>query len=142
MDLLRQIEGVRGGAGDDRLSGNGAANWLIGGGGDDLLIGGGGRDTLEGGAGNDILIGGSGADRFVFRGGKDSIRDFDGREGDRLWLDDSALSMIRGKTAGQIVARWGHDLGSAVELDFGHAGNLHIEGISTLSALRNWIEVI
>lgn len=142
MDLLRQIEGVRGGAGDDRLSGNGAANWLIGGGGDDLLIGGGGRDTLEGGAGNDILIGGSGADRFVFSGGKDSIRDFDGREGDRLWLDDSALSMIRGKTAGQIVARWGHDLGSAVELDFGHAGNLHIEGISTLSALRNWIEVI
>lgn len=142
VDQLTGIEGVRSASGDDRLTGNSAANWLIGGGGDDLLIGGAGRDTLDGGTGDDILIGGSGADRFVFTGGDDSIRDFDGREGDRLWLDESVLTMIRGKTAVQIVARWGHDLGASVELDFGQAGSLHIQGISTLSALRDWIEVI
>ncbi len=52
-DRLLSIEGIIGGAGNDRLTGDGNAN---------ALTGGAGNDTLDGGAGNDSLIGGSGSD--------------------------------------------------------------------------------
>lgn len=76
------VEHAIGGDGDDRLSGNGAANRLRGGrgndallgeGGDDLLEGGAGRDGLDGGAGNDILRGGDGVDVLRGRAGDDTI---------------------------------------------------------------------
>jgi Ca2+-binding RTX toxin-like protein len=60
---------IRGGEGDDVLTGGAGADKLIGGpgndelngrGGDDLLIGGSGDDTLNGGTGEDKLLGGSG----------------------------------------------------------------------------------
>lgn len=52
------IENVTGGSGNDRLTGNDAAN---------RLIGGAGNDILEGGAGSDRLIGGRGNDTYIFR---------------------------------------------------------------------------
>jgi len=51
------IENARGGAGDDILAGNKAAN---------RLEGGDGADSLAGGHGTDSLMGGAGADVFVF----------------------------------------------------------------------------
>lgn len=50
------IENGIGGAGDDVLIGNAAANYLSGGAGTDSISGGGGRNTADGGAGNDTLV--------------------------------------------------------------------------------------
>lgn len=55
---VAEIQNADGGAGDDILVGNGAANRLWGHGGRDVLIGGSGADDLNGGNGEDILIGG------------------------------------------------------------------------------------
>ena len=95
------IENVVAGSGNDRVTGNAAANrlegrgghdtlegregrdTLEGGKGDDRLMGGKGRDTLEGGEGNDRLTGGSGRDVFVFGtgNGADAVTDFtDGKD--------------------------------------------------------------
>lgn len=52
-DTLVNIENVIGGAGGDRLVGDGLANSLSGNGGNDTLSGGGGNDTLNGGLGLD-----------------------------------------------------------------------------------------
>lgn len=60
---------ANGGAGDDRMTGGSAMDFLVGGLGDDVL---------NGWSGDDQLIGGAGADRFVFVGnaGEDTILDF------------------------------------------------------------------
>ena len=50
-DTYAQIQSLRGGAGDDTLTGDAATNRLEGGAGDDVLVGGDGDDDLIGGAG-------------------------------------------------------------------------------------------
>jgi serralysin len=61
-DRRSLIEDATGGGGDDRLTGNAAANRLDGGGGDDRLAGLAGRDVLVGGRGDDVFVfGGAGA---------------------------------------------------------------------------------
>ncbi|MFV1601756.1 MULTISPECIES: M10 family metallopeptidase [unclassified Phaeobacter] len=70
------IEDAWGGAGDDLLIGNEAANTLVGNAGRDTLKGGAGQDRLEGGEGNDRMAGGQGADVFVFSQGADVVIDF------------------------------------------------------------------
>ncbi|MDF8332374.1 calcium-binding protein [Novosphingobium cyanobacteriorum] len=62
-DTLLSIEGLRGSAHDDVLTGDGRAN---------TLAGGAGADQLDGGLGNDVLLGGAGADVLVGGGGQDS----------------------------------------------------------------------
>ena len=54
-DILRGIENVKGGAGNDTINGNSSANTLNGGANNDTLYGGLGNDTLTGGTGNDIF---------------------------------------------------------------------------------------
>lgn len=75
-DTYSGIEGIFGGNGNDRISGD-----IY----DNRLYGSNGSDTLEGSSGNDRLIGGSGADKFVFNylqyldpttSGVDQIDDF------------------------------------------------------------------
>ena len=63
------IENVIGGAGNDRIVGNQAANHLVGGNGNDKITGGLGDDILDGGRGNDVF-------RFAFGDGHDVIKDF------------------------------------------------------------------
>lgn len=79
--VLPDVEQVRGGSGDDQLSGSSAANRLEGGPGNDALNGSGGNDTVSGGdgndkvgggGGNDVLVGGFGADAHVGGGGVDN----------------------------------------------------------------------
>ena len=65
FDYLQLVEGLAGGSGADRLTGNDLNNTLIGRGGADILNGGGGADRLDGGAGADRLTGGAGNDIFV-----------------------------------------------------------------------------
>ncbi|MEH3086241.1 MAG: PA14 domain-containing protein [Xylophilus ampelinus] len=52
-DILRNIENLEGGSGNDRLIGSAIGNLLDGGAGDDTLEGGAGADTLVGGVGSD-----------------------------------------------------------------------------------------
>lgn len=69
-DSVTSIENLRGGSGNDRLTGNASGN---------ALWGGDGNDTLSGGAGADRLTGGLGNDCFVFgtpKLGADLIEDF------------------------------------------------------------------
>jgi len=58
---------VTGGNGSDKIVGQGGNDTLRGGAGDDELLGSAGDDTLEGGAGADKLIGQSGADLTEYR---------------------------------------------------------------------------
>jgi len=62
LDTISNVENVRGGSGNDTLTGNASANILVGGLGNDTLSGAGGNDTLKGGAGNDVMDGGAGTD--------------------------------------------------------------------------------
>jgi len=77
LDSLVSIESVDAGEGNDQITGNSLAN------------------TISGGKGSDQLSGGAGADQFVYsqptdssrgRSGRDTITDFNGREGDRIEL--------------------------------------------------------
>ncbi len=49
------VEDINGGAGDDTLTGDAAANAIVGGDGNDTITGGGGSDNLVGGHGNDTM---------------------------------------------------------------------------------------
>ena len=51
-DAIADVEDVYGGSGDDRLTGNGEANFLGGGAGADVVRGAGGDDNVRGGPGN------------------------------------------------------------------------------------------
>lgn len=55
-DTIRNIENLRSGSSNDKLSGDGLANSLRGMAGNDFLRGGGGKDVLEGGLGNDNFM--------------------------------------------------------------------------------------
>lgn len=89
LDVLSEIEAVRGSNFADVIEGDKFGN---------TLQGMGGADTIDGGEGNDILTGGSGADTFVFEArfaskfspatnsGFDRITDFDRTEGDLIDL--------------------------------------------------------
>jgi Ca2+-binding RTX toxin-like protein len=61
------LENVKGGSGNDDLSGNDVRNRIDGGDGDDFLDGEAGNDRLVGGLGNDEYFGGSGADTVSFK---------------------------------------------------------------------------
>lgn len=64
---LTNIGRVEGGAGNDTLTGNTAANTLWGGLGNDIIDGGAGNDSLLGDDGDDTIVGGAGTD--VINGG-------------------------------------------------------------------------
>ncbi|WP_245514069.1 M10 family metallopeptidase [Antarcticimicrobium luteum] len=68
------IEDALGGAGSDKLIGNGARNTLKGGGGSDTIKGGGGNDRLSGQAGDDTLKGAKGRDVLLGGGGDDTLK--------------------------------------------------------------------
>ena len=70
---------LRGGDGNDRITGSDAAETLDGGPGDDSLVARGGNDVVRGGDGNDRLLGGSGSDLLLGGDGDDTLR---GQAGD------------------------------------------------------------
>lgn len=79
-DVRSLIENATGGAGNDTIRGNGAANLLRGGGGTDTLFGLLGADTLEGGDGNDNLDGGADNDTLRGGGGDDTLTGAEGND--------------------------------------------------------------
>jgi Ca2+-binding RTX toxin-like protein len=86
-DVLTDIRNIRGGTGNDVLTGDGNDNTIWGGDGSDVIHGGGGNDALygEGGDdhiygedGNDFLCGGAGSDTLVGGDGNDFLDADDG----------------------------------------------------------------
>lgn len=73
LDIIRGVENIEGGAGQDTLLGNAQNNLLRGGAGHDRLEGRAGADLLEGGMGNDWMHGGMGADRLMGGLGNDTL---------------------------------------------------------------------
>ena len=67
------IENLKGGAGEDALTGDTRANRIYGLAGSDTLHGGAGDDTLMGGAGDDTLHGGAGDDTLMGGAGDDTL---------------------------------------------------------------------
>ncbi len=63
---LISIEGIYGGDGDDKLTGDAQANQFAGGNGRDTIVSGAGDDTVQGGLGDDVLKGGDGYDTLAF----------------------------------------------------------------------------
>jgi Ca2+-binding RTX toxin-like protein len=88
----KQNSELIGGKGDDLLIGNTGNDALWGGQGQDTLSGAEGNDWLQGGQGSDRLSGGMGADFFSYQADdassrwRDTITDFNGRQGDRLGI--------------------------------------------------------
>ncbi len=140
------IENFVAGQGNDRITGNGAANWLIGNGGQDSLSGAAGRDRLDGGAGRDLLIGGAGDDRltggagadvFVFGGGRDVVTDFQD-DLDTLRIEAGLLPAGAGSGAGWAALRAvATALADRVVFDFGGGDVLSVIGVGTVAALRD-----
>jgi hypothetical protein len=75
------VENVRGGDGDDHLTGTSASNKIWGGAGNDVIVGGDGDDFLYGGDGNDQIDGQEGNDYLYGEGGDDVLT---GGNGDDL----------------------------------------------------------
>jgi Ca2+-binding RTX toxin-like protein len=124
-DDLREVEGVFGGSGNDRLEG---------GDGDGRFDGGAGDDTLDGGWGSDSLAGGPGRDEVTYasRGGGVTVylddNDNDGArgegddvrrdveqlvgssQGDRLVGDDDAETLVGGGGDDALTAKGGDDV--------------------------------
>ncbi|MCB8820375.1 M10 family metallopeptidase [Microvirga rosea] len=98
-DSRSLIENANGGAGNDTITGNAAANVLKGGSGNDRLNGLENDDTLNGGLGNDILTGGPGKDAFLFgqipnrTTNLDNITDFSVMD-DTVLLDDAIFASV------------------------------------------------
>jgi len=98
VDKLHNLDGLRGGAGNDTLKGVDGDDYpliLKGGAGNDKLFGGDGNDFLSGDDGADILTGGLGKDSFNYAKAtesgltaatRDIITDFHKTEGDKINL--------------------------------------------------------
>jgi Ca2+-binding RTX toxin-like protein len=69
---------ISGGAGEDRIRGNGGADSISGGAGADVIDAAGGNDSVSGGDGDDRIIGGRGVDLLKGDAGNDTIRSADG----------------------------------------------------------------
>jgi Ca2+-binding RTX toxin-like protein len=67
QDIVTNCINLRGGSGNDTLTGDANANMIWGGPGDDIIIGGLGNDTLYGESGNDTISGGAGDD-YIYGG--------------------------------------------------------------------------
>jgi serralysin len=126
--------------GNDSLAGGEGADRLSGAEGHDALAGEGGADTLDGGAGNDTLTGGAGADVFVFGAGADRVADF-ADNADTLRIDDS-LFPDQQLTVAELLDRFAVESGGTVVFDFGGGHVLTVQGVATVAALADDLEIV
>jgi uncharacterized secreted protein with C-terminal beta-propeller domain len=92
---------LRGGKGDDELSGGDGDDLLIGGGGHDQLVGGGGDDELDGGAASDSLAGGLGKD--LLRGGRGADQEHGGFDDDVIYGNQDRDTLWGGAGADRLA---------------------------------------
>jgi len=110
VDSLGHFNGrltVRGGAGDDMITGGPFRDRLRGGSGNDVIRGAQGNDRIWGNSGRDTILGGSGNDRLRGGTGRDIIR---GNSGDdRLWGGSGRDVLRGGRGADEIRGGAGND---------------------------------
>lgn len=116
------IEKAVGGSGNDRLTGNDAANTLFGGAGRDSLAGGNGNDSLDGGSGIDTMVGGAGNDSYSLRDSGDVINEAAGAG------TDVVLSYLASHLLGANVENGRIMLASAANLTGNSVNNLLYTG--------------
>jgi Ca2+-binding RTX toxin-like protein len=118
-DIIRNIESILGGSGDDILTGDASVNTLSGNSGRDLLTGGGGADILDGGAGVDTasyrdksaavvltLNGGTNATAMIGGLAEDTLRNIEnalGGTGDDRLTGDAAANLLSGGGGSDIL---------------------------------------
>ncbi|MBD2068316.1 M10 family metallopeptidase C-terminal domain-containing protein [Leptolyngbya sp. FACHB-671] len=71
---------IKGGSGNDTLTGNDSSNSIFGDKGNDTLSGRGGNDLIKGGEGHDRLYGDAGNDQLIGDSGNDALVGSDGRD--------------------------------------------------------------
>jgi Ca2+-binding RTX toxin-like protein len=142
-----------GGIGNDNLKITGASSStrLYGGIGNDQLQGGSGADNLSGGIGSDVIKGGAGADNFHFTGadmlsGTDKLVDFNGSEGDKIFLSSNLTGFEKGTAVKFVSAaqaqQAGFNMDQAVIVDsmaniqaMGSVSNSHLAYATDTGAL-------
>lgn len=82
LDLVAEVEDVRGSDFDDTIIGDEFANFVQANDGKDTVEGGDGDDTLKGGIGGDTLKGGDGGDELLSQDGGDELRGQSGSDDD------------------------------------------------------------
>lgn len=93
-----------------------------------------------GGNGNDTLTGGAGSDRFVFQSGLDLIVDFQ-NDFDTLVFHGSLFGPGE-LTVDQLLAGFARVVGETVVFRVGFDHVLTVEGVTSVEALRNDLEII
>ncbi|MCJ8052130.1 hypothetical protein GB928_001860 [Shinella curvata] len=143
---LGMLEGeVRGGSGNDTLTGGVSHDVLYGEDGNDTLDGGSGNDLLDGGVGTDNMTGGAGNDRYYVNSAADLIVEAaGGGTGDRLFASASytlrsgvevermETASVSGTTAINLT---GNDFAQTI---FGNAGANILKGGGGNDALRGY----
>ena len=92
-DILTNVEDIRGGSGDDNITGNASDNFLRGASGDDTIDGGAGDDNMIGGGGNDSIIGGDGDDLLYGQLGADTLDGGAGVDQASYVLDNTGINI-------------------------------------------------
>lgn len=114
---------IRGGDGDDNLTGGSRSDAIFGGAGDDAISGGGGNDLLVGDEGNDNISGGAGEDRLRGGRGADILDgeggndDLDGGSGDDDVSGGVGSDVLRGQLGDDTLR--GEDGNDILEGGFG-----------------------
>ncbi|OWJ68746.1 calcium-binding protein [Inquilinus limosus] len=120
-DTLGSIEGLRGSAFADKLTGDGGSNTIGGGDGNDVIDGAGGADnlwgergddSLQGGAGDDKLTGGDGAD--VLDGGTGIDTAYYDKSGGGVTIDLGSHIAFGGEAQGDTLINIENVYGSAL----------------------------
>jgi Ca2+-binding RTX toxin-like protein len=94
-------EKVVGGSGNDKLTGDAAANIFDGGAGNDVVSGGAGADLIHGDQGNDTLSGGDGRDILNGDDGNDTLK---GGSGSDSLLGDAGNDSLDGGTQSDFLS--------------------------------------
>ncbi|MEZ5892052.1 MAG: M10 family metallopeptidase C-terminal domain-containing protein [Parvularculaceae bacterium] len=128
-DILRSIENIISGSGNDSITGSDGVNNLSGSTGDDTISGGDGGDTLSGGAGLDALYGGLGSDA-LFGGteadlleGEDGMDTLAGGDGNDTLYGGAGFDELYGGAEADTL-----DGGADGDLMTGNAGNDSLDG--------------
>lgn len=124
---------IYGNAGNDALTGGGAADLIYGGADNDTLTGNGGNDSLLGEAGNDSLLAGAGNDQLYGGDGLDLLAG--GTENDQLW-GDAGADTLSGNAGNDLIyggegddrTAYGADTEAGDDTVYGDAGNDSLGG--------------
>ncbi|MEU4419059.1 calcium-binding protein [Actinoplanes sp. NPDC024001] len=129
---------VKGGAGNDRLSGGADVDYMDGGAGADRIVGGADHDSLFGGSGNDIMHAGAGGDFIDAGDGNDRVYGGPGWDDvlagagdDRVW-GEADLDRLLGEAGNDWLSggdyRDGLRGGAGNDILYGDAGDDYLVG--------------